>query len=74
MIPPLHSIISRLHLKQMRLLIALSERGSLLKASQQVALTQQGASKASQEIETTLGTRCSFAPTGAWSPMTSAIA
>ena len=56
MTPPLHSIISRLHLKQLRLLIALGEHGSLLKASQQVALTQPGASKALQEIETTFGT------------------
>lgn len=56
MTPPLHSIISRLHLKQLRLLIALAEHGSLLKASQQVALTQPGASKALQEIETTFGT------------------
>src|SRR6187402_2598526 len=56
MTPPLHSIISRLHLKQLRLLVALGEHGSLLKASQQVAITQPGASKALQEIETTFGT------------------
>ncbi len=56
MTPPLHSIISRLHLKQLRLLVALGEHGSLLKASQQVALTQPGASKALQEVETTFGT------------------
>lgn len=56
MTPPLHSIISRLHLKQLRLLVALGEHGSLLKASQQVALTQPGASKSLQEIETTFGT------------------
>ncbi|MET3582618.1 DNA-binding transcriptional LysR family regulator [Mesorhizobium robiniae] len=56
MTPPLHSIVSRLHLKQLRLLVALGEHGSLLKASQQVALTQPGASKALQEIETTFGT------------------
>ena len=56
MTPPLHAIISRLHLKQLRLLIALGEHGSLLKAAQQVALTQPGASKALQEIETTFGT------------------
>lgn len=56
MTPPLHSIISRLHLKQLRLLVALGEHGTLLKASQQVALTQPGASKALQEIETTFGT------------------
>lgn len=56
MTPPLHSIISRLHLKQLRLLVALGDQGSLLKAAQQVALTQPGASKALQEIETTFGT------------------
>ena len=56
MTPPLQSIISRLHLKQLRLLVALGEHGSLLKASRQVALTQPGASKALQEIETTFGT------------------
>lgn len=55
MVPSLNSIISRLHLKQLRLLIALGDHGSLLKAAQQVALTQPGASKALQEIETTLG-------------------
>nr|WP_057929685.1 LysR family transcriptional regulator [Burkholderia ambifaria] len=56
MTPPLNSIISRLHLKQLRLLIALGDHGSLLKAAHQVALTQPGASKALQEIETTFGT------------------
>ena len=56
MTPPLPSIISRLHLKQLRLLVALGEHGSLLKAAQQIALTQPGASKALQEIETTFGT------------------
>ena len=39
MTPPLPSIISRLHLKQLRLLIALGEHRALLKASQQVAVT-----------------------------------
>ncbi|MGF6767803.1 DNA-binding transcriptional LysR family regulator [Paraburkholderia sp. GAS199] len=56
MTPSLNSIVSRLHLKQMRLLIALGDHGSLLKAAQQVGLTQPGASKALQEIETTFGT------------------
>lgn len=56
MTPSLHSIISRLHLKQLRLLVALGDHGTLLKASQQVALSQPGASKALQEIETTFGT------------------
>ena len=56
MTPPLSSIVSRLHLKQLRLLVALGEHGSLLKASRQVALTQPGASKALQETETPFGT------------------
>lgn len=55
MIPPLNSIVSRLHVKHLRLLIALGERGSLLGAATRVGLTQSGASKALQEIETTLG-------------------
>jgi len=54
-IPTLGAITARLHLKQLRLLIALAEHGSLLKAADQVALTQPGASKALQEIEGTLG-------------------
>jgi len=56
MTPSLNSIISRLHIKQLRLLIALGDHGSLLSAARQVALTQPGASKALQEIETTFGT------------------
>ncbi|CDY77052.1 Galactose-binding protein regulator [Caballeronia glathei] len=56
MTPSLNSIISRLHIKQLRLLIALGDHGSLLSAARQVALTQRGASKALQEIETTFGT------------------
>jgi len=55
MLPSLSSITSRLHLKQLRLLIALADHGSLLRAAEQVALTQPGASKALQEIELTLG-------------------
>ena len=43
-------------MKQLRLLIALADRGSLLGAARQVSLTQPGASKALQEIETTFGT------------------
>jgi DNA-binding transcriptional LysR family regulator len=56
MTPSLNSMVSRLHLKQLRLLIALGDQGSLLNAAKQVALTQPGASKALQEIETTFGT------------------
>lgn len=55
MLPSLTSITSRLHLKQLRLLTALADHGSLLKAAEQVSLTQPGASKALQEIEATFG-------------------
>jgi DNA-binding transcriptional LysR family regulator len=55
MLPSLNSMLSRLRLKQLRLLVALGDHGSLLKAAQQVALTQPGASKALHEIENTLG-------------------
>ncbi|MDB5771874.1 MAG: LysR family transcriptional regulator [Burkholderia sp.] len=55
MLPSLSSIVSRLRLKQLRLLVALGEHGSLLKAADEVALTQPGASKSLQEIESALG-------------------
>jgi DNA-binding transcriptional LysR family regulator len=56
MIPPLGSILSRLHFKQLRLLIALADCGSLLRAAEQVGLTQPGASKSLREVESALGT------------------
>ena len=55
MLPPLNSIISRLRLKHFRLLVALDDCGSLVKAAEQVALSQPGATKALQEIESALG-------------------
>lgn len=55
MLPSLNSIISRLRLKQLRLLVALDEHGSLIKAAEHVGLTQPGASKALHEIESALG-------------------
>ena len=51
----LNSIMSRLHAKQLRLLIALAEKGSLLNAAEGVGLTQPGASKALKELESALG-------------------
>jgi DNA-binding transcriptional LysR family regulator len=54
-LPSLNAIISRLHMKQLRLLVALDTCGSLLKAAEKVGLTQPGASKALQEIESALG-------------------
>jgi DNA-binding transcriptional LysR family regulator len=56
MLPALGSMLSRLRLRQLQLLIALADYGSLVKAAQQVSLTQPGASKALQEIEATFGT------------------
>lgn len=51
----LNSIMSRLHAKQLRLLIALAEKGSLLNAAEGQGLTQPGASKALKELESALG-------------------
>jgi len=48
-------MLSRLRLKQLRLLVALADHGSLLKAAEHVGLTQPGASKALHEIESALG-------------------
>ncbi|MCQ4280445.1 LysR family transcriptional regulator [Pseudomonas stutzeri] len=55
MIAALPSIVSRLRLKQLRLLIALDEQGSLHRAAEQVAISQPGATKALREIEATFG-------------------
>jgi len=57
MIASLPSLVSRLRLRQLRLLIALDEHGSLHKAAEQVAITQPGATKALNEIESAFGTR-----------------
>ncbi|MDD2054982.1 LysR family transcriptional regulator [Pseudomonas putida] len=57
MIASLPSLVSRLRLKQLRLLIALDEHGSLHKAAEQVSITQPGATKALNEIESAFGTR-----------------
>jgi DNA-binding transcriptional LysR family regulator len=53
MIAALPSIVSRLRLKQLRLLIALDEQGSLHRAAEQISISQPGATKALHEIETT---------------------
>ena len=55
MIAALPSIVSRLRLKQLRLLIALDEQGSLHRAAEQVSISQPGATKALHEIEITFG-------------------
>lgn len=46
--------MSRLHTKQLRLLTAIEESGSLLGAADKVGLSQPGASKALRELEQTL--------------------
>ena len=46
---------SRLRLRQLRLLISLDELGSIHKAAQALSITQPGATKALNEIESTLG-------------------
>jgi DNA-binding transcriptional LysR family regulator len=53
--PSLGSIAARLRLKQLRLLIALDERGSLHKAAEQISISQSGATKALHEVESLLG-------------------
>lgn len=55
MISSLNTIIGRLHAKQLRLLVALGEHGSLLNAAREVSMSQPGASKALREIESTFG-------------------
>lgn len=56
MTPSLIIIASRIRLKQLRLLIAIEKYGSLHKAAESVGLTQPGATKALQEIESLLNT------------------
>ncbi|MGG7650025.1 LysR family transcriptional regulator [Pseudomonas sp. ES4] len=55
MVPSPGSIASRLRLKQLRLLIALDERGSLHKAAAQISISQSGATKALHEVESLFG-------------------
>ena len=55
MLPSFTTIVSRLRLKQLRLLIALDEHGSVRKASDAMSLSQPGATKALHEIEAIFG-------------------
>ncbi|KIU52144.1 MULTISPECIES: LysR family transcriptional regulator [Pseudomonas] len=55
MLPPLTTMASRLRMRQLRLLISLDELGSIHKAAQALSITQPGATKALNEIESTLG-------------------
>ncbi len=54
-LPSLHAIASRLRFRQLRLLIALDDEGSLHRAAEQIGMTQPGASKALHEIESIFG-------------------
>lgn len=55
MLPTLNSMAARLRLRHFRLLIAIDDHGSVQKAAEAVALTQPGATKALQEIESAMG-------------------
>lgn len=56
MVPSLSSITSRLRFRQLSLLIALEECGSVHKAAERLSMTQPGLTKALREIESTFGT------------------
>ncbi|WP_110686866.1 LysR family transcriptional regulator [Salinicola aestuarinus] len=53
--PTLEALMSRLRLRQLRLLMALEECGSIHKAAERVAISQPGATRALSEIESALG-------------------
>ena len=55
MLPDLIQITSRLRMRQLRLLIALDESGTLHRAAERIAISQPGATKALHEIESSLG-------------------
>jgi DNA-binding transcriptional LysR family regulator len=55
MFPTLQTIASRLRIRQLRLLIALDEQGSLHRAAEHISISQSGATKALHEIEAILG-------------------
>ncbi len=55
MLPSLESMATRLRLRHFRLLTAIDEHGSILRAAEAVNLTQPGATKALQEIEAAMG-------------------
>lgn len=55
MLPELEPMLARLKLRHFRLLTAIADHGSLLKAADAVAISQPGATKALQEIEHAIG-------------------
>lgn len=54
-LPPLSFIVGRLRLRQIALLTALDEQGSLHKAAEAMCMTQPAATKALHELETSFG-------------------
>jgi DNA-binding transcriptional LysR family regulator len=54
-IPDAHTIHSRLRLRQLRLVLALAEFGSLRRAADDIGMTQPAATKMLHEIESLLG-------------------
>lgn len=56
MVPSLSSITSRLRFRQLSILVALEEHGSLHRAAERLGMTQPGLTKALREIESTFGT------------------
>ena len=54
-LPSLHTISSRLRFRQLRLLLAIDETGSLHRAAESLAMTQPGASKALRDVEQIFG-------------------
>ena len=55
MIPSLSSIASRLRFRQLGLLVALEECGSVHRAAERLGMTQPGLTKALREVESTFG-------------------
>jgi DNA-binding transcriptional LysR family regulator len=55
MLPSSSSIASRLRFRQLSLLVALDDHGSLHRAAERTGMTQPGLTKALREIETTFG-------------------
>lgn len=54
---PLAQVAKRVTLKELRLLLAVSRSGSILKAASEIGMTQPALSKAISELEATLGVR-----------------
>ncbi|RCW91815.1 LysR family transcriptional regulator [Marinomonas foliarum] len=55
MVPSLQSMISRLRFKHLQLIVAIEDYGSLHKAALSVSISQPGATKLLNEVETSIG-------------------